>query len=99
MRALIKLIQRTYAMAEPQESKVVLTNVASLAGLQAITYVLPAVILPYLFRVLGPDKFGLICFAQAFVQYFNILMDYGFSVSATKEISLYRHEQDHVDRI
>jgi PST family polysaccharide transporter len=34
----------------------------------------------------------LIAFAQAFVQYFMILTDYGFGISATKEISLCRHE-------
>jgi len=69
-----------------------MNNVASLSMLQAITYLLPAIIIPYLFRVIGPEKFGLIAFAQAFVQYFIILTDYGFSISATKEISLCRDE-------
>lgn len=88
MRALIKLIQKTYRMVDPHEGKKILHNVTSLSGLQLITYLFPIIILPYLFRVIGPDKFGLIAFAQAFVQYFMILTDYGFSVSATKEISL-----------
>ncbi len=79
-------------MVGPQERKVVMKNVASLSTLQAITYLLPVIILPYLFRVIGPEKFGLIAFAQAFVQYFMILTDYGFNISATKEISLYRDE-------
>ncbi len=94
MDSLIKLIQKTYRMVDPLESSRVLRNVTSLSGLQLITYVLPIVILPYLFRTIGPDKFGLICFAQAFIQYFMILTDYGFSVSATKEISLC-HEDKH----
>ena len=92
MRSLIKLIKKTYKMAGAKERKVVMNNVASLSALQGITYLLPIIILPYLFRVLGAEKFGLIAFAQAFVQYFMILTDYGFSISATKEISLYRHE-------
>jgi len=67
--------------------------------LQAITYVLPILILPYLFRVLGPEKFGLIAFAQAFVQYFMILTDYGFSISATKEISLCQDDHSEITKV
>lgn len=92
MPSLIKLIKKTYRMITPGERRVVMNNVASLSMLQAITYLLPAIIIPYLFRVIGPEKFGLIAFAQAFVQYFIILTDYGFSISATKEISLCRDE-------
>jgi PST family polysaccharide transporter len=99
MRNLIKRIKKTYHMAEPHESKRVLRNVLSLSWLQAITYALPIVILPYLFRIIGPEKFGLIAFAQAFVQYFIILTDYGFSVSATKEISLCHNDKPKIIKV
>lgn len=99
MRSLIQLIKKTYAMAGPHARKVVLRNFASLSVLQAITYLLPVIILPYLFRVIGPARFGLIAFAQAFVQYFMILTDYGFNISATKEISLCRSEHIKVCRV
>ncbi|MDD3983607.1 MAG: flippase [Candidatus Omnitrophota bacterium] len=92
MPYLIKLIKKTFGMAHPAERRVVMSNVASLTSLQAITYVLPVIIMPYLFRIIGPEKFGLIAFAQAFVQYFAIITDYGFGISATKEISLCREE-------
>ncbi len=98
MQSLIKLIKRTYKMAHPHERKVVLKNAASLSVLQVITYVLPVITVPYLFRVLGAEKFGLIAFAQAFAQHFMSLTDYGFSISATKEISLCRHEHAKVCR-
>lgn len=96
MRALLKLIRKTYLMAHPHERRTVLDNAVSLSALQATTYILPVIIIPYLFRALGPEKFGLIAFAQAFAQYFLILTDYGFSISATKEISLCRHEHHKV---
>ncbi|MFA7254468.1 MAG: flippase [Candidatus Omnitrophota bacterium] len=99
MHSLIRQIKKTYGLAKPHERKTVLHNFASLSVLQAITYVLPVLILPYLFRVIGPEKFGLIAFAQAFVQYFMILTDYGFSISATKEISLCQHDHAEVSKV
>ena len=98
MASLIKLIRQTYKMAHPRERQVIMNNVAALTVLQIITYLLPLLIIPYLFRVLGPDKFGLIAFAQAFIQYFTILTNYGFNVSATKEISLCRNDPMKISR-
>jgi len=71
-----------------KERKIVLGNFISLTTLQGISYILPLVVLPYLIRVIGIEKFGLIAFAQALVQYFMILTDYGFSLSATRTIAL-----------
>lgn len=99
MHSTIKLIRGTYRMAGKHERRTVLSNFASLSSLQAITYVLPIIILPYLFRTLGPEKFGLIAFAQAFIQYFMILTDYGFSISATKAISLHQDKHEKVSEI
>jgi PST family polysaccharide transporter len=83
----------------PRERKVILKNFTSLSTLQGLNYILPVIILPYLIRVIGPEKFGLIAFAQAFVQYFMILTDYGFSLSATREISLCHENKKKVCRI
>ncbi|MFA4854662.1 MAG: flippase [Candidatus Omnitrophota bacterium] len=71
-----------------REKKTVLKNFISLTTLQGMNYILPLAVLPYLIRVIGIEKFGLIAFAQSLVQYFMILTDYGFSLSATREISL-----------
>lgn len=99
MHSLIRQIKKTYGMAKPHERKAVLHNFASLSVLQALIYLLPVLVLPYLFRIIGPEKFGLIAFAQAFVQYFMILTDYGFSISATKEISLCQHNPAEINRV
>jgi PST family polysaccharide transporter len=58
-----------------------------------MTYILPIIILPYLMRTIGPAKFGLITFAQAFVQYFMILTDYGFSLTATKKLAVCQNQK------
>lgn len=72
----------------PKDKKIILGNFVSLSTLQGLGWLLPILILPYLIRAIGPEKFGLIAFAQAFVQYFMILTDYGFSISATRQIAL-----------
>ncbi|MCK9572448.1 MAG: flippase [Candidatus Omnitrophica bacterium] len=82
-----------------QEVKTVLENFFSLSSLQGVNYVLPLIVLPYLIRVLGPEKIGLIAFAQSFVQYFVILTDYGFNLSATRQIALYRERKEQLHQI
>lgn len=82
-----------------EDNKRLLSNFFSLSVLQIFTYVLPLLTLPYLVRVLGVDKFGLVMFAQAFIIFFNILVDYGFSLSATREISIYRDDKEKITEI
>ena len=65
-------------------------NIVSLGALQAASYLLPLLSLPYLARVLGPENLGRMAFAIAFAQIFVILTDYGFNLSAAREISIHR---------
>ena len=55
--------------------------------------------MPYLVRVLGPGKYGLVNFAAAFAAYFTIITDYGFNLSATQEISVNRDDPKRVSEI
>ncbi|MFQ6008851.1 MAG: oligosaccharide flippase family protein [Candidatus Zixiibacteriota bacterium] len=72
--------------------RVLAENVFSLSVLQAVTYLIPLITLPYLVRVLGVEKYGLVAFAQAVIQYFIILSDYGFNLSAALNIASNRHD-------
>ncbi len=79
--------------------KRLIQNFTSLSILQIANYLFPLIVLPYVVRVLGPAKYGLINFAAAFIAYFNLISDYGFSLSGTKEISLIRDDKDKLSKI
>ncbi|MFZ0310902.1 MAG: flippase [Candidatus Sulfotelmatobacter sp.] len=74
-------------------------NMFWLYTLQGLNYIIPLAVLPYLVRVLGVERYGLVAFAQSLAQGFIFITDYGFNLSATKQISRVRHDQAEVSRI
>tara|TARA_B110000240_G_scaffold59519_1_gene67749 strand:+ start:66 stop:1355 length:1290 start_codon:yes stop_codon:yes gene_type:complete len=93
------MLSKLNNIANTEDKKRLLSNFFSLSVLQIFTYVLPLLTLPYLVRVLGAEKFGLVMFAQAFIIFFNILVDYGFNLSATREISVNRESKEKLTEI
>lgn len=86
-------------LIDNEEKKRFLGNFFSLAVLQGLNYILPLLSLPYLVRVLGAEKFGLLAFATAVIGYFIVLTDYGFNFTATREVALYRENNEKLNEI
>jgi PST family polysaccharide transporter len=74
-------------------------NVVSLYLLQFGNYVLPLATVPYLVRVLGPEKFGLVAFGQGLIAYFTLAVNFGFDWSGTRKVAIHRHDRELVSRI
>jgi PST family polysaccharide transporter len=92
-----KRLKRIFQIIE--SNKVLFKNFTSLSVLQVSNYIFPIITLPYLVRVLGPEKYGLVNFAAAFAAYFTIITDYGFNLSATQEISVNRNDSNRIAEI
>ncbi|MDD4601008.1 MAG: oligosaccharide flippase family protein [Negativicutes bacterium] len=51
------------------------------------TYVFPLITFPYFTRILEPKTYGVITFITATMTYLQLLVDFGFNLSATKDIA------------
>jgi PST family polysaccharide transporter len=76
----------------------VVKNTALLYTVQVGSYIFPLLTLPYLSRVLGPSKLGLVAFAQSFIAYFLMATEYGFNLTATRSIAINRENPEAVTR-
>src|SRR3989338_2300532 len=75
-------------VSSSKEDKALIENFFSLSLLQGLNYIFPLITFPYLVRILGPAKFGLVIFAQSFIWYFVLLTDYGFNFTANRSVSV-----------
>lgn len=66
---------------------IVLKNFFSLALLQGGNYIIPLLLFPYLIRSLGQDGFGTWMFALSFVIVARVCVDYGFDLTATRQVT------------
>ncbi len=88
-------------MIPPQAEKTprLRDNIMALGVVQLSNYAIPLITLPYLTRVLGPEAYGKVAFAQVLMAYFILLTDYGFSWSATRKISAHRAERAYISEV
>jgi polysaccharide transporter, PST family len=71
-------------------------NTAALYGIHFTTLLLPLVTIPYLARILRPEGWGLVVFCQSFAAWLSLVLEYGFSLSATRMVAKVRTDRGRV---
>src|SRR3954453_11659022 len=66
---------------------------------QVVNFAVPLIVVPFLIVRIGVANFGLVAFSYAFVNYFNVIVDYGFNLSATQKISVNRNNKEAVNTV
>ncbi len=84
------LINKLKKYIKVKEYKQLVENFFSLSVLNAVYFVFPLIALPYLLRVVGPEKYGIAVWWTTLMQYVILFSNYGFNFSATKQISINR---------
>ncbi|MEZ0542960.1 flippase [Fibrella arboris] len=74
-------------------------NVASLFSVQVANFLLPLLTVPYVVRIIGPERLGLLNFSLAYVTYFSLIINYGFDLAAVRAIAANRYDRVATSRI
>lgn len=81
------------------EEKKAARNTAMLYLMNIAKMIFPLVTLPYLTRVLTVERYAVVAYVKAVMQYVQIALIFGFTLSATKDIVNARDDQVQIGRI
>lgn len=94
-----KISEITKKINSSKDGKTVFANFGYLSLLQIAGYVFPLITMPYLARVIGADGFGKIAFASAIIVWIQTISDWGFNLTATRDVAQNRNNKEKVSRI
>lgn len=69
-------------------------NAMALYSVQAARKLMPLILIPYLARTLGPAGWGIVAFTQAMGEFIVLTIEFGFNLSATREIARKRDQPE-----
>lgn len=93
MRKIIDIYNR---LCNSSDTKELINNFFFLTLLKFVGYLSPLIVLPYLTHTIGVEKFGEIAFSTSVIAYFEIIVNYGFDYTATRDVAQHRSELSYV---
>ena len=70
-----------------EHRKRIFNNFISLSVVQGLSIFFPLIIFPYLLQILGVEGFGVFTLIQTVIMYADLLVSFGFGLTATKHIA------------
>ncbi|MGM7552411.1 oligosaccharide flippase family protein [Myroides odoratimimus] len=87
----MSVFQQIKQKLKNKDARTLLENFISLSALQLVGMVLPLLTLPYVLRVVGYEKYGIIVFAASLIAYFQSLTDFSFRITAVRDVAIFRN--------
>jgi PST family polysaccharide transporter len=84
-------LKKILKILKSQDGKSLLRNFVSQSAINLVVLIIPFFTLPYLLRVIGIEKFGLIALATSLISYFITIVDYSFNITATRDVAKHQH--------
>lgn len=73
-------------------------NAIALYAVQFAGYIFPLILTPYLARTLHPDSLGKVAFSQSFAWWCGMVMEFGFTLSASRDVARHLGNREHLSR-
>lgn len=93
------LVRKITSLSQNKEAKTLASNFMWLSALQVAGYFFPLITMPYLARVIGVENFGKIAFASAIMVWIQTIADWGFNLTATRDVAQNRDNPQKVSEI
>jgi|GEM_PF-1850109 PST family polysaccharide transporter len=74
-------------------------NALALYATQFAGYIFPLLLIPYIARTLHPEALGQVAVAQSFAAWSAMLLDFGFTLSASREVARYQEDWEQVSHV
>lgn len=91
--------EKISSIRKSKDARAVAGNFMWLSVLQVASYAFPLITMPYLARVIGVEGFGKIAFANAVMIWIQIISEWGFNQTATRDIAQNRDNTQKVSEI
>ena len=81
------------------KNKNIVNNTIMLMIFNIAKIVFPFITLPYLTRILTTDSYGIVAYVKTVMSYMQIFVEFGFVLSATKDIVKCREDKNEMERV